>query len=71
MSDTDVREYVCYVDGRGMHLRAPAEEIVRCQDCEHGELCGAELACALRPLMKHWTRPNAFCSDGRRKEVNE
>ncbi len=67
-----MREFVCYEDaGGGMHLRVPVEEVVRCQDCEHGELCGAELACAFRPLMKHWTKPNAFCSDGRRRDKEQ
>ncbi len=65
--DNDEREFICYMDGHGLHMRAPAEEIVRCRDCDTTEQADGRLVCCGWPECKHVTDPNGHCHKGVRR----
>ena len=57
-----MNEQICFIDNHGFpHTHEPQEEIVRCRDCKH---YGKPYECWLEE-----TKPDEFCSRGKRKET--
>lgn len=45
--------------------------VVRCRDCRWARPQGDRYVCAYRSLTAHLVKPDGYCSDGVRKEVDE